>query len=1424
MSQNISRAESWEAAYQAFNQINFTAFDYNSIKQSITDYIKLYFPESFNDFIESSDFIAMIEVFAYLGELLIYRVDVSSHENFMSVAQRKQNVLRLAKLISYKSSRNMPARGLLKITSISTTQDIYDVRGNSLKGSTVIWNDVNNLLWQDQFLAIFNAATVTNFGTVTPQDRVQVDNVLFELYSLNNVYTMNGVVPYTVNIDGSAYPMEIVPVSVDQYGPIERRPEYNSNFTLLYGADGFGNSSPTTGFFFFTKQGKLTSQRFTFDGKTPNQYTDLPDTNINDTDLWINNIDPVTQAIVDDGSIKGSKSGAWQEVDTTSAQNVVFSYTSGKNRYETETLENDQVRIAFGDGEFANIPSGTFDAWYRISANEDLNIPQNAIVDTPLSIPYIDAYGQSQTLSFTVSLIMNVQNASASEDIEHIRSVAPSIYYTQDRMVNAADYNLYPLKDPSILKILTVNRTYVGDSKFSNWHDASTTYENVKIVGDDLSIKLSNYSAVTRINNPLAADVIFNNYVLPILASPEFYAYMYSNYVKNIRKSFTTAENLQIKGVLNNNIWPDPVWIVYDTSSDTFSATTTTPTDYMIEVDATVMNGQVTGWIITNQATKLITESPTTKFWSANGNVTVPYDTIVAGRDSINILKANVDKYKANLLSSDVVLTPSAVYLDANDGLQDVTKLEVMAYDSTDATLSGITLIGELLDPIFSAIPVQQDGSSSTSPTWTSVAPPVVNSMRMPPPPTPVPPLPVGYVPTDIVLPLSVNVIRPIPPMVAGVTMSPNTAYFSVSKDVVSFVPTVGSELPVGVTVAAMGATGTPSGRTYSIQGIPSTSGSFIGFFQATTAAGEVSTVPYSMQVALAGTTIQTSPSNALPTLAGATIANSGDFITIQVANANPNGAVLISHTVNDIPDGVPPGLYLTTNGTLIYNALVTSNGVHNYLFQFTNGDSIPNGTVCVQTIVVGAAIPVNPTNTVTFPASVPTNIPTTFTIGNGTPNSSFIGTFSQIGSSDVTVSGTFDASGTATGTVTLPSAGVWNRVFTFGVGLADYGSILVAQIISVTVSSVQNAEATIVVANGPANGNISYTTTHDTAPSEQVTGIIGLDSSGGATFVVSFVNIGLHHMHCVFSDGSTKNVDITIIQSGTLSTNQLNLTSQINYQYLVSPYLASVVARASKAITSVTITTGAMPPGLNLSVTSGDVSGVYVTGSASATGSYTGTITAQLIDGTNASSPFTINVIAYQATGNVTFAPGIHDWVSPVGIKTFNVAMVGGAGAGGIGNIDTTNGAIPHNGSPGYAGGSQVVTATVDDSKLGTGISFRIVIGEGAPGVSTTAIQNGISAGGSVGLMSGGAGYNGGGGGGASTSVMSDAIVGSWAGVAGGRGGDGGNQGIGGDGGAAQNYPTNVYSNMTGVGGAGGDTISFVSQAGSDGYVTISW
>jgi hypothetical protein len=702
MSRTVSRAEAWSSVYEAFQTVNFASYDYNTIKQSLLDYIKLYFPEAFNDFIESSEFIAILEMFAYMGEQLAYRVDMNTHENFLTTAQRKESVLRLAKLISYSPSRNIPARGLVKLTSIQTSEAVFDSLGRNLSNKKIVWNDINNTNWKEQFLIVVNKVIQQEFGSVKPSERVQVGDILFELYSLNNTpLSSNGptVFSYSTTVSGTSLGMELVPVTLDQYGPLEKRPEVNVPFTLLYGSDGLGDSSNTTGFFCFTKQGTLKRFVSTFDGVTPNQVQTINDTNINDTDVWVNNVDSSLQ-IIDDLTNPTARSGEWVEVDLSHAQNIIFNTNTNRHKYEIETTANDGIKLIFGDGEFADVPSGDFHIWYRTSQNDNIVIPQNAISEKTATFTYLDSSNNTQTCAFTFSSIGTIQNNSKSEDIEHIRSVAPSVYYTQDRMVNGRDYNTFMLQDPSIIKLRAVNRTFSGDSKYLYWHDPAEYYENVKLVGDDLVLyydtKTPDKGLTTVINTPISVNELLIDYIQPLLSSMDFFNIIGAaleaagHPASSMRKIFRLDELTDIGNELN--LMSSSATIYYSITNDhwTISPYPYTPTYpdsiAMMIVTKTIVGSILAGWTIQHASERLIIQSESTKFWNTNTTSRViTYDSLNSNMDTIQLLKANTNASGTGILSRLYSMDVLGIeLLDQNlpnAGLIDIHRMSVTAHD-----------------------------------------------------------------------------------------------------------------------------------------------------------------------------------------------------------------------------------------------------------------------------------------------------------------------------------------------------------------------------------------------------------------------------------------------------------------------------------------------------------------------------------------------------------------------------------------------------------------------------------------------------------------------------------------------------------------------------------------------------------------------
>ena len=107
-------AEDWKKVYQSFRNAEFKSYAFDNLRRTMINYIRQNYPEDFNDYIESSEYLALIDLIAFLGQNIAFRVDLNARENFLELAERRESVLRLARLLSYNPKRNQTANGLLK--------------------------------------------------------------------------------------------------------------------------------------------------------------------------------------------------------------------------------------------------------------------------------------------------------------------------------------------------------------------------------------------------------------------------------------------------------------------------------------------------------------------------------------------------------------------------------------------------------------------------------------------------------------------------------------------------------------------------------------------------------------------------------------------------------------------------------------------------------------------------------------------------------------------------------------------------------------------------------------------------------------------------------------------------------------------------------------------------------------------------------------------------------------------------------------------------------------------------------------------------------------------------------------------------------------------------------------------------------------
>ena len=179
---NLILNQDWTRIYQTFKNADFKSYDFENLRRVIITYLRENYPEDFNDYIESSEYLALIDAVAFLGQSLAFRIDLASRENFIELASRRESVLRIARMLSYNAKRNIASKGLLKFDTVSTTENILDANGKNLARQIIQWNDSTNPNWREQFNTILNAAMADNTEIGRSQGTATIQGIPTEQY------------------------------------------------------------------------------------------------------------------------------------------------------------------------------------------------------------------------------------------------------------------------------------------------------------------------------------------------------------------------------------------------------------------------------------------------------------------------------------------------------------------------------------------------------------------------------------------------------------------------------------------------------------------------------------------------------------------------------------------------------------------------------------------------------------------------------------------------------------------------------------------------------------------------------------------------------------------------------------------------------------------------------------------------------------------------------------------------------------------------------------------------------------------------------------------------------------------------------------------------------------------------------------------
>jgi len=109
--------------------IRYINKDFSTFRNALIEYSKTYFPNTFNDFTETSTGMLFIEMASYVGDVLSFYIDNQIQETFIQHARQTENVFNLAYSLGYQP----------KVTTAATVNiDFYQQLPAIISGSTTI--------------------------------------------------------------------------------------------------------------------------------------------------------------------------------------------------------------------------------------------------------------------------------------------------------------------------------------------------------------------------------------------------------------------------------------------------------------------------------------------------------------------------------------------------------------------------------------------------------------------------------------------------------------------------------------------------------------------------------------------------------------------------------------------------------------------------------------------------------------------------------------------------------------------------------------------------------------------------------------------------------------------------------------------------------------------------------------------------------------------------------------------------------------------------------------------------------------------------------------------------------------------------------------------------------------------------------------
>lgn len=226
--------------------LSYTNQDFWSMKTRLVSFINEKFPTDFNDFVESSLAMMIIENFAFLADIISFKLDQYINELFIDTVTEVENAFRMATLVGFQPTPPIAATAMFSATLNNTlTADMVIpggvltqvvVNGTVLNYELFAADNQNNPLFADDI--IIPAGSLTNTTIVGVEGKTITTNFLGTgLINQNVQLTSSPVLFGSISVAVDGVDWQGVDYFTESQPRREFRVEYDSNYVgyIIFG-------------------------------------------------------------------------------------------------------------------------------------------------------------------------------------------------------------------------------------------------------------------------------------------------------------------------------------------------------------------------------------------------------------------------------------------------------------------------------------------------------------------------------------------------------------------------------------------------------------------------------------------------------------------------------------------------------------------------------------------------------------------------------------------------------------------------------------------------------------------------------------------------------------------------------------------------------------------------------------------------------------------------------------------------------------------------------------------------------------------------------------------------------------------------------------------------------------------------------------